>query len=159
MSVGQIQQIELLQWSFIRKMQGVSLPNYWEALDKLNIYSLQGRRNRYLIIYIWKVLEGIVKNISNKIKSYQSVSHRRKCIIPQNKNLTGRLKTIRESTAPMDQSYSTSYRVLFTISQLSVWSFSRDPLINAFRMFQMNPKYRGIQHAGEPTQTLLLICF
>ena len=54
-----------------------------------------------MIIYIWKVLEGIVPNINNKIKSYQSVRHGRECIIPQNKNLTGRLKTIRESMAPI----------------------------------------------------------
>ena len=53
----QIQQIELLQQSFIRKIQGVSALNYWEALDKLNLYSLQRRRKRYLIIYIWKVLK------------------------------------------------------------------------------------------------------
>ena len=37
--------------------------NYHERLKKLNIYSLERRRDRYLIIYGWQQIEGIKENI------------------------------------------------------------------------------------------------
>ena len=40
--------------------------NYWEALKKLGLYSLQRRRERYQIIYIWSILEGKVPNITSE---------------------------------------------------------------------------------------------
>ena len=30
----------------------------------LKLYSLQRRRERYIIIYVWKILEGLVPNLS-----------------------------------------------------------------------------------------------
>ena len=54
--------LELLQKNFVKRINGISAPNYWEQLKKLGLYSLQRRRERYLIIYLWKILEGIVPN-------------------------------------------------------------------------------------------------
>ena len=36
--------------------------NYWERLQKLGIQSLQQRRERYIIFYMWKILNGLVSN-------------------------------------------------------------------------------------------------
>ena len=41
-------------------MKGLS---YSERLTVLNLYSLQRRRPRYIIIYVWNILEGLVPNI------------------------------------------------------------------------------------------------
>ena len=62
---GDIQNIESIQWSFIRKIQGTSGMNYWEALRYHNLFSLERRRERYQILYIWKILEKLVPNISS----------------------------------------------------------------------------------------------
>ena len=37
--------------------------NYWTALAKLGLYSLQRRPERYQIIYLWSILESKVPNI------------------------------------------------------------------------------------------------
>ena len=62
-SVGAIQQLEELQKSFVRHITGFRHMNYWSALSKLELYSLQRRRERYQIIYLWSILESKVPNI------------------------------------------------------------------------------------------------
>ena len=40
---------------------------YSERLVSLKLYSLQRRRERYCIIYVWKIIEGLVPNFSKPI--------------------------------------------------------------------------------------------
>ena len=82
--VGSIQKLESIQWSFIRKITSNTESNYWKRLAAMNLYSLQRRRERYRIIYIWKVLEGLVPNVNMKINLSTNFHARlgRKCQIP-----------------------------------------------------------------------------
>ena len=50
-------------------MQGLSYP---ERLTVLKLYSVQRRRERYIIIYVWKILECQVPNFSPPIHSRTS---------------------------------------------------------------------------------------
>ena len=59
-----IQNLEIVQWSFIRKINDHHLKTYWDRLKNYKIYSLERRRERYQIIYIWKILEHLVPNIN-----------------------------------------------------------------------------------------------
>ena len=77
--VGNIQRIEALQWYFMRKLNVATNCNYWDVLKKLNLYSLQRRRDRYRIIYIWKILEQTTPNINESIQCYWHPRHGRKC--------------------------------------------------------------------------------
>ena len=43
--------------------------HYWDRLAKLKIFSLQRRRDRYIVIYIWKVLHGFFPNPGFNIES------------------------------------------------------------------------------------------
>jgi hypothetical protein len=61
--VSAIQQLEELQKSFVQHISGFRHMNYWTALAKLGLYSLQRRRERYQIIYLWSILESKVPNI------------------------------------------------------------------------------------------------
>lgn len=83
--IGNIQRIEVLQWSFIRKIKISTKLNYWETLSNLKLYSLQRRRERYRIIYVWKILENLVPNSSDcsdqKIQAKISPRNGRRCII------------------------------------------------------------------------------
>ena len=83
--LGQIQKLEAVLRSFTAKINGLQSLNYWERLKALNIYSLQRRRERYLIIYIYKIIVGAVKNLSSpkfQIKTYCSSRRGRLCVIP-----------------------------------------------------------------------------
>ena len=50
-----IQTIEAIQRTFTYETIEVQHLNYWEILHKLKLYSLQIRRERYIIIFIWKI--------------------------------------------------------------------------------------------------------
>ena len=41
---------------------GLSDKNYWERLEVLNLMSLQRRRERYILIMMWKIHKGFVPN-------------------------------------------------------------------------------------------------
>ena len=51
------QAIEAIQRTFTYKITEVQHLNYWERLQELKLYSLQRRRERYIIIYIWKITQ------------------------------------------------------------------------------------------------------
>jgi len=57
--------IEKVQRSFTRRIDcfsGSDRPNYWERLRLLHIYSMERRRERYIIMYTMKALLGLVPN-------------------------------------------------------------------------------------------------
>jgi len=62
--VGDIQLLELLQHAYLRKIRGLHGFSYWEQLRQLRMYSLERRRERYIAIYVWRILEGCAPNIS-----------------------------------------------------------------------------------------------
>ena len=81
--IGQIQKLDALQWSFLRKIHMSQKQNYWETLASLNLYSTQRRRERYRIIYIWKIIEGIVPNVNSSVHCYNHIRYGRKCSVPR----------------------------------------------------------------------------
>ena len=52
-------------------MNGLQRLNYWERLRKLKLFSLERRRERYVIIFIWKVWNNLVLNPGIKPRSYE----------------------------------------------------------------------------------------
>ena len=81
---GLIQEIEDIQRFFTRKIRCDKYGDYWERLNMLGIYSLQRRRERYRIIYTWKILENLVPNVGeNKIRYRSSIRHGRVCVVPR----------------------------------------------------------------------------
>ena len=59
---GDLTRIENLLKTFTKKIPELKELNYWERLGKLKMNSQQRRFERYRIMYIWKVLEGLVPN-------------------------------------------------------------------------------------------------
>ena len=72
-------------------MQGLSYP---KRLAALKLYSLQHRRERYIIIYVWKILECQVPNFSPPIRSRTSDRRGRACIASRVGVGVGRLRTL-----------------------------------------------------------------
>ena len=78
---GHIQNIEEIQRSFTRKIKGTQNMDYWQRLKFLNLYSLERRRERYSIMYTWKILEHLVPSslsIDPKIHNRRG----RECTLP-----------------------------------------------------------------------------
>ena len=73
--------IEKVQRSFTKHIAGMHDLLYDERLKALKLYSLQRRRERYCIIYVWKILEGLVPNFSHPITATLSDRRGRSCTI------------------------------------------------------------------------------
>ena len=58
-----INKIERLQRNFTSKIEGMEKLDYHERLIKLNLFSLERRRERFMIINAWQQLEGEKENI------------------------------------------------------------------------------------------------
>ena len=100
--IGSIQDLELLQKAFFKRIKDMQNLNYWETLNHLKTYSLERRRERYQIIYTWRIIEGQVPNFEcTPIKSYQNERRGRLCKIPVISSAAPcSIKTIRSSFLP-----------------------------------------------------------
>ena len=133
----EIQTFELIQWSFLRKINDGNHMDYWDCLSKYCIYSLQRRRERYLIIYIWKILEGLVPNpvinsrnsSGNFIECYYSQRLGRFCRVPTlNSISSNRIKTLKFN------SFHVNSCRLFNSLPMNIRNIS-DCTVDYFKMF------------------------
>ena len=93
-----IQQLESIQRSFTSKISGLKDVCYWDRLKRLSLMSLQRRRERYIVIHMWKLKNG---HTSNDLQiSFNN--HKRHGIIAEvpalSKGCKSRFQTIRENS-------------------------------------------------------------
>ena len=100
--VGSTQRLELLQKAFTSRIEGMSSLNYWDQLRHLRLQSLERRRERYQIIYTWRIIEGQVPNFdSTPIKVTLSDRRGRSCVLPSIASTAShRIKSIRFASLP-----------------------------------------------------------
>ena len=60
--ISDIQELESVQKVFLSRVCGTEGLNYWECLSHLSLMSLQRRRERYIILHMWKILYGQTTN-------------------------------------------------------------------------------------------------
>ena len=74
----QIKQLESVQRYYTRKIcfgeEGNTL-DYWERMKRVKIYSVERRRERYIILYTWKVLHNLYPNPGLKLSELFHVAH------------------------------------------------------------------------------------
>ena len=101
--IGNIQSLELLQKSFLKRITGMYSISYWDTLSQLKLYSLERRRERYQIIYTWRIIEGQVPNfVSTPIDSHWSPRRGRECKVPPiSSSAPASIKTIRFAALPV----------------------------------------------------------
>ena len=90
--VQHIDQLEKIQISFTKQITGMQSLDYSDCLVYLRLHSLQRRRERNCIIYVWKIIEGLVPNFSNPIVCSYSDRRGRSCIVSHVH--VGRLETL-----------------------------------------------------------------
>jgi len=84
--------IENVQRYFTKQIAGMRDLTYQERLKSLRLSSVQRRRDRYCIIYVWKIVEGLVPNFADPITCI--FSDRRGRSLAMSHISTGRLGTL-----------------------------------------------------------------
>ena len=79
--MSDIKTLESTQRAFTRHVSGCNGLSYWQRLKFLNLMSLQRRRERYIIIHVWKIIKGLAPNDIN-LKSYEHIRLGTRCQIP-----------------------------------------------------------------------------
>jgi len=93
-----IQLLEGVQRTFTSRINGVKHLNYWQRLKALNLMSLQRRRERYVIIHMWKILQEKCPN-DLKIQFSETYRHGLKASVPSlSKCSTQRNQTLHDSS-------------------------------------------------------------
>ena len=90
----QINKLESVQRSLIsrmtdRRLQGLS---YWEKLRHLRLYSQERRRERYAIIFIWKISQGLVSGYNIPFTSRDTRTGRKAEPVPVSQTAAGPVK-------------------------------------------------------------------
>ena len=60
--IGEIQAIEGVQRTFTNRISALHSDDYWKRLKEMSLMSLQRRRERYIILQVWKILNGVSPN-------------------------------------------------------------------------------------------------
>ncbi len=155
---GDIQRLEEVQQSFIRKIKGVSR-DYHTALKQLNLYSLERRRERYINIHIWKILEKKTTNLGDAglsiITTQTDIPHRRgRTCLPFNlANTPSHLQQARKQTIRCQgvKLFNELPKHVRNITDASVDTFKRS-LDKHYRNKDDTPLLRQV-HAGSATET------
>ena len=100
--ISDIQELESVQKAFTARIAGVQSTHYWDRLKELSLMSLQRRRERYIILHMWKILHGKTSNDVN----IQFVSR------PRLGNLATIPSAKRSSTAANMSVYDKSFAVM-----------------------------------------------
>ena len=95
-----ITKLENIQRNFTRKIEGMDEMNYWERLHALKLNSLERRRERYMIIYTWKILNGLAPNIEgrNRIRAEDRLRRGVVCKDPSLNPRNSRFRTLKENS-------------------------------------------------------------
>ena len=101
--LGKVRDIEGVQRSFTYKLAGMRNLNYWQRLDSLNLYSLERRRERYMILYVWKIIHGFAPNLDGpcRVQTYINTRLGLFCRIPRSIRAAASLVTSRENSFPI----------------------------------------------------------
>ena len=73
-AASSIRSLESIQQAFTRRidyLSGKNRPNYWQRLSSLKIYSLERRRERYILLYLVKIINNRVPNPGVDIRTNQ----------------------------------------------------------------------------------------
>ena len=155
---GKIYTLEKVQMSFFKKIDGMRVLNYWQQLKTLGMYSLQRRRERYIIIYIWKILEGMAPNIG--IVALDNPRRGRSCSIPHIKTAAPqKVRNLRFGSLSINgpRLFNIMPNTLRNMTGCSVDSF-KNALDKHLRTVPDEPRVRGlVPYCSKSSNSLLVM--
>ena len=95
--IKNINSLEQIQRSFTNRIQNMKHLNYWERLANLNIFSLQRRREKIIIIHFWKILNNFYPNSMDITFKEQQRTKSIKAILKPLPKLKGRAQYLNKA--------------------------------------------------------------
>ena len=141
--ISDINRLESIQRSFTAHISPVAHLNYWDRLEALHLMSLQRRRERYDLIYMWKIFNGLVPNDINITFTYNSRLGIKAVIPSLNHTATAASKTLLDTSfhirasklwnhLPLTINTATSLPVFKTLLDNLIKNIPDHPPINGY---------------------------
>ena len=99
--LGLIRELEKVQRSFTKKISGIKHLEYSERLKQVDLFSLERRGDRFMIIYVWRIINGLSPNLDNescKIRTSYSTRRGLKYLIPALSRTSHSLQTLTDES-------------------------------------------------------------
>ena len=77
---SEISKLEDVQRQFTKKIEGMEDSSYRERLKKLRMYSQERRRDRYMVIFVWKIANGLVDGYKLEFAN-EGTRRGRECVV------------------------------------------------------------------------------
>ena len=137
--------VESIQRSFTAKISGCKNLNYWDRLKHLNLYSLQRRRERYMLILVWKIYSGIIPNSVN-ISFQHSLRRGVTCIRPLGSSRYSSINTMRFHSFSSTASalYNAVPKEIKLSPTLNQFKSALDRFLHKFPDTPPTPGYTGV---------------
>ena len=90
--------LEKIQRSFTCRISGLNDLNYWERLEVLQMLSLQRRREKLILIFVWKIKNNVFPNTVHFDFKLQKRSNKMKAVLRPLPRVTGKLLTTYENS-------------------------------------------------------------
>ena len=99
-SQADINKIELVQKSLVSRITDSRLfgLNYWRKLKTLHLYSQERRRERYVVIFLWKITQGLVSGYTIPFTSRSSRTGRKALPAPVPQSAPAAVKNARSGS-------------------------------------------------------------
>ena len=132
-----VQMIESLQRTFTSKIVGMERLDYWQRLKKLNLLSLQRRRERFIIFHMWKI---VYCKITNDLNIHFRFTDRR--------GITALIPSIQRTNSKAQTLYDNS----FALIESRLWNFlpTHISVISCFSTFKIKVDNLLSQYPDKP---------
>ena len=120
-----ITKLESVQRHFTSKVKGMEDMSYWERLHALNLYSQERRRERYLIVFLWKISQNLVNGYS---VIFTNSARRGRLVVP-NQVVASAPAAVRRAR---ESSLAVKFAKLFNLLPASIRNINSDN-VNTFK--------------------------
>ena len=96
--ISDIQELESVQRAFSARIDTVQHLHYWKRLKKLGLMSLQRQRERFIVLHMWKICNGIAPNELNNRFEYHPRMGRTAKVPPLRKDCALANQTLDENS-------------------------------------------------------------
>ena len=146
--IKQINEIEQIQRQFTRKIGNLKELDYWSRLNKLEIMSLQRRREMFIIILVWKIKNNLIPNDINLEFKRNTYNSNIKAVLKPMPRVTGKLLSLHENSFLIKASKLWN-KLPQDVSEVKSFNVFRTKLEKFLKSFPDKPPVCGYYHQND----------
>ena len=146
--IKHIDAIEQVQRSFTRKIEFMGDLSYWDRLKKLNIMSLQRRREKNTLIFVWKIKNDHVPNEINLQFLYNQRKLKSQVVLKPMPKIRGKILSTYENSFVIKAGKLWN-KLPATLTEIPELNLFRSKLDKYLSLIPDHPPVKGYYHCNK----------